>query len=163
RCALARALLSGFRARCAEAVMNARWALGIVASIGLALVGCDSSQPRTLHGQINVSDYGLSQPVVLVESSNHLAYVADVSATVRFRLAVPSGHSYRLTLADRTTAGPLALVSRILWTAKGQNFVWAKLGKGSAINFGVIRPMGAPTGSSPGVQGQNSNGQGEND
>jgi hypothetical protein len=149
--------------------MNARLALGVVASIGLALTGCDNSQPRTFHGQINVSDYGLHQPVVMVESSNKLSYVANVSAAGKFTVAVPAGQSYRLTLADRTAAGPLALVSRILWSAKGQNFVWAKVAKGSTINFGVIRPVGASganpstTGASVGSQGQNSNGQGEND
>jgi hypothetical protein len=153
--------------------MNARWAPGILlASIGLALAGCDSGQSRTFHGQINMSDYGLRQPVVLVESGNNLGYVARVSATGSFSIAVPSGQSYRLTLADRTTAGPLALVSRILWSAKGQSFAWARIGNGSTINFGLIRPLGAtvsgPSPSSPGLsagnnQGQNSNSQGEND
>ena len=120
--------------------MNSRLALGIVASIGL-LAGCNNAPPRALHGQINVSSYSLHQPVVLVESSNHLSYVAAVSATGKFSLSVPAGQSYRVTLADRTAAGPLALVSRIMWTAKGQSFVWAKVGKGTAINFGVIAPL----------------------
>jgi hypothetical protein len=96
-----------------------------------------------LHGQINMSDYSLKQPVVLVESGANQGYVARVSATGSFSVAVPSGQSYRLTLADRTNGGPLALVSRILWSAKGQNFVWAKIGNGSTINFGLIRPLGA--------------------
>src|SRR5262245_19445120 len=111
--------------------MNARWSLAIVASLGLAVAACDSSQPRTFRGQINMSDYGLRQPVVLLESSNHNTYVAQVAASGKFSIAVPSGQSYRLTLADRTAAGPLALVSHILWTSKGHNFVWAKVGKGS--------------------------------
>jgi hypothetical protein len=121
--------------------MNVRWA--IAASLALALVGCDSGQPRTIHGQINVSDYGVGAPVVLVESASHSTYVARVSATGRFSIAVPSGQSYRLTLANGTTTGPLALVSRILWSKKGQNFVWATVGKGSTIQLGLIRPVGA--------------------
>jgi hypothetical protein len=143
--------------------MNARWAPSIVALIGFALVGCDSSQPRTVHGQINMSDYSLRQPVVLVESSNKLGYVARVSATGSFNIMVPAGQSYRLTLADRGSGGPLALVSRILWSAKGRNFVWGKVGNGSTINFGLIRPLGAVTVATANSQGLNSNSQGEDD
>jgi hypothetical protein len=143
--------------------MNARRALGILASIGLAaLAGCDSSSPRTIHGQINVSDYSLRQPVVLVESSSHSSYVANVAATGRFSITVPAGQTYRVTLADRTAAGPIALVSRILWSAKGQTFVWAKVAKGSSINFGTIRPMNGTTAASP-AAAPSSNSQGEDD
>jgi hypothetical protein len=144
--------------------MNARLATAIVASIGLALVGCDGGgQARTIHGQINVTDYGLKAPVVLVESSNHLSYVAQVAVNGSFRISVPSGQSYRLTLADGTSAGSLALVSHILWTSKGQNFVWAKVQKGATINFGLIRPMNAPHTSPAAPAPSAGNGQGEND
>jgi hypothetical protein len=126
--------------------MKAFWAPGAVAAIALAFAGCNSGsqqQPRTFQGQINLSDYSVSQPVVLVESSDSLGYVAQVSASGSFSITVPSGQSFRLTLADQTTGGQLALASRILWSAKGQTFVWAKIGNGSTINFGLIRPLGA--------------------
>jgi hypothetical protein len=96
-----------------------------------------------LHGQISASDYSLSQPAVLVESGSQLSYVAAVSATGSFTISVPAGQSYRLTLTDRTPTGTLALVSRILWSAGGQDFVWAKIGSGAAINLGLIRPLSA--------------------
>jgi hypothetical protein len=143
--------------------MNARWAPGIVALMVLTLAGCDNSQPRSIHGQINLSDYSLRQPTVLVESGSHLSYVARVSATGSFSITVPAGQSYRLTLADRTTTGSLALASRILWSAKGQNFVWAKIGGGSTINFGLIRPVGATVSRASDDEGQNGNSQGQND
>jgi hypothetical protein len=147
--------------------MMTRWMPMIVASIGMALLGCNnsgSSQARTVHGQINVSDYGLRQPVVLVESSSKAGYTAAVSATGNFSVAVPAGQSYRVTVADRTSTGALALVSRVLWSAKGKTFVWAKIANGSTLDFGVIRPLGATSGTSVGnAQGQNNDDQGEND
>jgi hypothetical protein len=143
--------------------MKLRWAPGIVASLVLGVVGCNNSQPRTLQGRINLSSYNLHQPGVLVESSGHASYVASVSASGRFSIAVPSGKSYRLTLTDRTSAGSLALVSRILWSGNGQHFVWGRIGSGSAVNFGLIRPLGSGVAGASQSASGSGNDQGEND
>jgi hypothetical protein len=123
--------------------MKSLKAAGLVVSLGLLALGCDNGGSRTLHGQISTADYSLTQPVMLIESASHLSYVANISSTGQFRIRVPAGQSYRVTLANRTSTGSLALVSRVLWSGHGQNFVWAKVGTGSTIEFGLVRPLNA--------------------
>jgi hypothetical protein len=124
-----------------------RWQIALLALVGVFVVGCvDTSTPsRTIRGQISLSNYHLAAPAVVVESARHVSYVAPLSSTGKFLVAVPSGQSYRLTLTDRTSSGQLELVSRVLWTVQGKTFAWAKVSAGAPINFGVIHPVGTPS------------------
>jgi hypothetical protein len=153
-----------------EEIMRSHRMAAFIASVGLfAAAGCGapSTQPsRTISGQVNLSDYRIGQPAVLVESSRRLSYVAALSSTGKFRLAVPSGQSYRLTLTNRTAGGQLELVSRILWTTHSKTIVWAKVSGGAPINFGLIRPVGTTspvTPQAPGGGATGANSQGDND
>jgi hypothetical protein len=133
-----------------------------LAAAALTFFGCnhDSPQTQTIQGQINLSDYNLNHPQLLVEST-HASYVAPVAASGRFSVSVPAGSSYRLTLTDRTASGALSLVSRVLWSAQGHTFVWG-LVRGTSTNLGLIRPISAAAAApAAGLQAQSD--QGEND
>jgi hypothetical protein len=132
--------------------MRAVTLIAVVATVGW--LSCSGGpDTRTLRGQVNAAAYGLTQPSVLVESANHYRYVAKVSSNGSFAVTVPAGLSYRVTLVNNVD-GKLQLVSRVLWSASGRTFEWAKVVRGSALNFGVISPRRAksnlPTLSNPG-------------
>lgn len=114
--------------------------------------GCSSSTPtRNLTGQLSMSAYTVKSPVIIARSSAGRTFIASVSSTGAFKLTVPTGASYRLSLADRSTSSAFAAVSRIAWPIAARAR-WAKVNAGSTVSFGVVHPRGTSTTSASGLK-----------
>src|SRR5437773_8625142 len=94
----------------------------------LSLVGCSGSVgTREVTGRLASGTYGLDNPVVVAESSNHRVFVASVSKNGSFRLTLPPGQAYRMTLANSTRSGTYQAVARVSWPLASGSSRWAQL------------------------------------
>ena len=113
-----------------------KWLLGLL----LTLIGCSgSSNIREVTGRLTSGTYGLDNPVVVAESSDHRVFVASVSRNGSFRLQLPAGVAYRMTLANSTThASSYVAVARVSWPLESGANRWAMLSAGGAIDLGRV-------------------------
>jgi hypothetical protein len=95
--------------------------------------GCSNhSATRSLSGQLTPGAFTLDNAVVIAHAASGKSFVADVSAVGGFHMLLPTGDSYRLTLADSTRAGVYADVAAIRWPVAGGS-TWARVGAGAPI------------------------------
>jgi len=112
------------------------WLLGLL----LTLIGCSgSTNTREVTGRLTSGTYGLDNPVVVAESSDHRVFVASVSKNGSFRLVLPAGVAYRMTLANSTPrASSYVAVARVNWPLQSGTSRWAMLSSGGAIDLGRV-------------------------
>jgi hypothetical protein len=110
------------------------------------LIGCSAPPPRVITGQLHASDFTLDNPVVVAESADSRVFVTHVFADGSFRLEVPAGVAYRLTLANSTVTSAYTTVARINWPLASGPSRWAVVQPGAPLDLGDIYQRGsAPT------------------
>jgi hypothetical protein len=125
-----------------------RHALALLAS--LSLFACNQASPtREISGRLGSGITGLSKPVMIAESSDLRVFVAPISKSGTFRLALPAGVSYRITLANTVRAGVYTAVGKVHWPLQSGARRWATVGAGDALDLGVVYKRTTSGGSSP--------------
>lgn len=118
-------------------------------ALSFALVGCvgsfdgSSSTERVVTGKIVTSTYQLNNPVVVAESSDHHVYVTHLMKDGSFRLQIPTGVAYRITLANSTRSSTgYTSVARMNWPLESGPARWAKIGSGDTLDLGHVYQRG---------------------
>jgi hypothetical protein len=86
---------------------------------------------------------------MIAESSDLRVFVAPISKSGTFRLSLPAGVSYRITLANTVRAGVYTAVGKVHWPLQSGARRWATVGAGDALDLGVVYKRSTAGGSSP--------------
>jgi hypothetical protein len=106
-------------------------------------LGCSPQSPtRTVTGQLRTAGMQLDNPVVIAEASDHRVFVTHLSARGTFKLELPHGVEYRLTLANSTRSGAYVTVARINWPLASGPARWAHVGAGAPLDLGAVFQRG---------------------
>lgn len=121
--------------------------------VAVFLLGCSSSGPRSITGQLS-SGYSVDNPVVIAQAVGGRTFVTHVLPNGSFHLTVAAPGTYRVTLANSTRTGAYRGIARLPWSVNGSKLRWARLGTGGPVVFGSVRPAttsGLSTASEPAV------------
>ena len=112
-----------------------------LSSLAACALLAGAPQPATeLSGQVAAGAYALDNPVVIAAAEDGSTYVTHVRADRGFRLIVPSGSRYDLTLANSTRAGTYAIVSHINWRTAKEPTRYLRP-DGGAVDLGTVSPI----------------------
>jgi hypothetical protein len=98
----------------------------------------------------------VDNPVVIAESSEGATYLSHVHADLTFRVTVPVGSTYRLSLANSTRAGSYVIISHLNWDDDVDGMTaFAQLDDAREVALGVVQPVDwtAVASGSTGAQG----------
>jgi hypothetical protein len=119
----------------------------------LSLIGCSGGAgTRDVTGRLTTQAYPLDNPVIVAESSDHRVWIAHLSQSGAFKLTIPTGVSYRLTLANSTRSGTYQALARVNWPLSTGPARWAQLGAGDTLALGHVAPRAQTAAGGLGIQ-----------
>ena len=105
---------------------------------GFGLAACSGGSPAVLTGAITQGQYALDNPVVIATSLGGATYLSHIQRDGTFRLTVPVGATYALSLANTVAPGKYGTMSRIDWGTADGAVRYLSIAKGGTIALGHV-------------------------
>ena len=105
---------------------------------GLGLAACSGGSPAVLTGAITQGQYALDNPVVIATRLDGARFLSHIHRDGSFRLTVPAGATYALSLANTVAPGKYGTVSHIDWGTAEGSVRYLAIAAGGSIDLGHV-------------------------